>query len=75
MTAKILDGKVMSAEIRESIAVRVAKMKESGIIPGLAVILVGNDPASEIYVRNKQKACDEVGIYGRTIRLDEQISQ
>ena len=75
MTAKILNGKLLSAEIKESIACRVAKMKESGIIPGLAVILVGNDPASEIYVRNKQKGCDEVGFYSKTIRLDEQISQ
>ena len=52
MSAVILDGKIMSAEIRESIAKRVECMKERGVVPGLAVILVGDAPASEIYVRN-----------------------
>ena len=50
-------------------------MKEKGIVPGLAVILVGNDQASEIYVRNKQKGCEEVGFYSRTIRMEQNISQ
>ena len=75
MAARILDGKVMSAELRKEIAARVEKLKEKGITPGLAVILVGNDPASEIYVRNKGKGCEEVGIYSRTIRLPEDTSQ
>ena len=57
MGAQILDGKVMSAELRAEIAQRVAALKERGVTPGLAVILVGNDPASEIYVRNKGKGC------------------
>ena len=50
MAAQILDGKVMSASLRAEIAERVQKLKEQGVTPGLAVILVGNDPASEIYV-------------------------
>lgn len=75
MSAKILDGKAMSAALRKEIAVRVEKLKEKGITPGLAVILVGNDPASEIYVRNKGKGCEEVGIYSKTIRLPENTSQ
>ncbi len=75
MSAKILDGKIMSAELKAKIAERTRRMKERGIIPGLAVILVGNDPASEIYVRNKQKGCEEVGFYSRTIHMDPDISQ
>ena len=75
MGAQILDGKAMSAELRAGIARRVAALKEKGVTPGLAVILVGNDPASEIYVRNKGKGCEEVGIYSRTIRMPETTSQ
>lgn len=75
MSAKILDGKIMSAELKAQIAERTLKMKEKGIVPGLAVILVGNDPASEIYVCNKQKGCEEVGFYSRTIRMEQNISQ
>ena len=75
MPAKILDGKIMSAELKSQISARTEKLKSRGIIPGLAVILVGNDPASEIYVRNKQKGCEEVGFYSRTIRLESSVSQ
>ena len=75
MGAQILDGKVMSAELRAEIAQRVAALKERGVTPGLAVILVGNNPASEIYVRNKGKGCEETGMYSRTINLPEQTSQ
>ena len=75
MSAKILDGKILSEEIRKQIKERVERLKNRGIIPGLAVILVGNDPASEIYVRNKEKACEETGIYSRTIRMREETTQ
>lgn len=75
MAAEILDGKKMSAELRAEIAQKVRNLKERGVTPGLAVILVGNDPASEIYVRNKGKGCEEVGIYSRTIQLPEETSQ
>ena len=75
MTAKILDGRILSAEIKEDVARRVAAMKQQGVTPGLAVILVGNDPASEIYVRNKGKACEETGMFSRTIRMDAETTQ
>ena len=75
MAAGILDGKAMSEKLRTEIAGRVTALKEKGVIPGLAVILVGKDPASEIYVRNKGKGCEEVGIYSRTIKLPEEITQ
>ena len=75
MAAEILDGKRMSAELRAEIAKRVTELKERGVTPGLAVILVGNDPASEIYVRNKGKGCEEVGIYSRTIHMPEETTQ
>jgi len=76
MAAQILDGAVMSETLRKEIAERVTRLKEDrGITPGLAVILVGEDPASQIYVNNKGKGCAEVGIYSRTIRLDAGISQ
>ena len=75
MGAQILDGKAMSDELRAKIAERVASLKKQGVTPGLAVILVGNDPASEIYVRNKGKGCEETGIYSRTIHLPEDTTQ
>lgn len=76
MSAKLLDGKIISAELREDIAARVAELKEeTGTVPGLAVILVGNDPASEIYVRNKGVACEQAGMLSRTIRMDENATQ
>ena len=75
MAAEILDGKVMSEKLRAEIKDKVQALKNKGIIPGLAVILVGNDPASEIYVRNKEKGCAETGIYSRTIRLDRDVTQ
>ena len=75
MAAQILDGKVMSEKLRAEIAERVAGLKAKGVTPGLAVILVGNDPASEIYVRNKGKGCEETGMYSRTIQLPEETTQ
>lgn len=75
MTARILDGKVLSAQIKEEVTNRVKALKAKGITPGLAVILVGNDPASEIYVRNKGKGCEETGMMSRTIRMDETTTQ
>jgi len=75
MAARLLDGKEMSENLRGKIADRVSVLAQKGIIPGLAVILVGNDPASEIYVRNKGKACKEVGIHSETITLPADITQ
>ncbi len=75
MSAQLLDGKVMSGELRVRIAERVAALKEKGVTPGLAVILVGEDPASQIYVRNKEKGCEEVGMHSVTIRLPADTEQ
>ena len=75
MAAQILDGKAISAELRGAIAQRVARLREKGVTPGLAVILVGADPASQIYVRNKSVGCDQVGIHSVTINLPETTTQ
>lgn len=63
MNAKLIDGKKVSAAIREKLKAEVAALHNSGITPGLAVVIVGDDPASHIYVRNKVKTCAELGIY------------
>jgi methylenetetrahydrofolate dehydrogenase (NADP+)/methenyltetrahydrofolate cyclohydrolase len=63
MPAKILDGAKIASDIRKEVAAEVASLAAAGMRPGLAVILVGHNPASEIYVRGKVKACQEVGIY------------
>ncbi len=75
MSAQLLDGKVMSDALRGEIALRVAALKEKGVHPGLAVILVGEDPASQIYVRNKGVGCEQVGVHSVTIRMPESITQ
>jgi methylenetetrahydrofolate dehydrogenase (NADP+)/methenyltetrahydrofolate cyclohydrolase len=62
MTAKIIDGKAIAADIRKEVAAAVAELGGLGLTPGLATVLVGDDPASHIYVRSKRKACAEVGI-------------
>ncbi len=67
--AKIIDGKAISSEIREEIKRRTARLVEKGVTPGLAVVLVGDDPASAVYVRNKQRACEQVGFYSEQIIL------
>lgn len=63
MGAKIIDGKLISSEIREELKSEVEQLKKNGIIPGLGVILVGEDPASKSYVKAKEKACSDLGIY------------
>ena len=70
-----IDGKAISAALRAEIAAEVAELKKKGITPGLAVILMGEDPASQTYVRNKQKACEEVGFYGEQINLPATTTQ
>ncbi len=73
--AIILDGKIMAAELMEGLKARVDALKEKNVSVGLAVILVGEDPASQVYVRNKGKACEELGILSETIRLPENTTQ
>ena len=72
----LLDGKTLAKEKRENLKKKVEELKEKeGIIPGLAIIRVGNDPASEIYVRNKLKACQEVGIYAVEKHFNEEVNE
>jgi len=71
----ILDGKKLSVKIRENVKVEVQKLQEKEITPGLAVILVGEDPASAAYVKMKSKACKEAGIYSIAHEMPESISQ
>lgn len=73
--ATILSGKELSLRLEIEQAERVKELKEMGIHPGLAVVLAGEDPASQVYVRNKGAACEAVGIYSRTIRLPESCRQ
>ncbi len=74
--ARIIDGRLISAQIRAEIKCqRDAFVEKTGIIPGLAVILVGDDPASAIYVRNKASACEQVGFRSRVIRLGADTTQ
>ena len=75
MAAKLLDGKTISAELEEKLKLRVKALANKGIIPGLTVILVGEDPASQTYVSNKEKACARLGIRSKTIRMPEETTQ
>lgn len=75
MAAQLLSGKEMAEEVLTGVAERVKALTEHGIVPGLAVILVGDDPASQIYVRNKGLACEKVGMHSLTIRMPEHTDQ
>ena len=69
MSARVLDGTVIGKTIRDEVAVEVTRLKATGRRPGLAAVLVGEDPASAVYVRSKGKACEEAGMHSVTIRL------
>ena len=75
MTARIIDGKTIAQEVRAEWKVRAETLKARGIMPGLAVIIVGEDAASKIYVGNKVKACAELGIYSEHIALPADIPE
>lgn len=76
MSAQILDGKAIAADIREQVKARVDSRLEQGHrAPGLAVVLVGENPASQVYVRNKQNACEKVGFHSELIRLPDDTSE
>lgn len=75
MSAVKMDGKALSAKVRGQILAETEALKQKGVTPGLAVIIVGNDPASEIYVRNKEKACAECGFYSEKYALPEETTQ
>jgi methylenetetrahydrofolate dehydrogenase (NADP+)/methenyltetrahydrofolate cyclohydrolase len=75
MTATIIDGKQVAADIRAELKAEVASLKAKGIVPGLGVILVGDDPASNSYVTAKERTCEELGIYSDDNRLPAETSQ
>lgn len=73
--ANIIDGKAIAAKIREEIKEKTDALKKTGVQPGLAVIIVGTDPASQVYVRNKIKACAEVGFYSENYELPAETTE
>lgn len=75
MSAKIMDGNVLAKEVRAEWKIRAGRLTERGMQPGLAVVIVGDNPASSIYVRNKAKACSETGIYSEIHAFPESASQ
>lgn len=75
MTNKIIDGKQIAEQVTDKVQKRVENLKVKGITPGLAVVLVGNNAASQTYVNNKTKTCERLGMYSVLIELDEQVSE
>ncbi len=75
MPARIIDGKAVAEEMRAELAAEIGGLKEKGVTPGLAVVLVGEDPASQVYVRMKGKACEKIGIHSETIRLPVETTE
>lgn len=75
MTAQIIDGKALSAQLRIEVAQRAAALKARGTTPGLAVVLVGDNPASQVYVRNKVLACEEVGFHSVLEKYDASMTE
>ncbi|MGG4143005.1 bifunctional methylenetetrahydrofolate dehydrogenase/methenyltetrahydrofolate cyclohydrolase FolD [Paenibacillus algorifonticola] len=75
MSAHIILGKQISDLIREEIGADTASLKEKGVVPGLAVVLVGDDPASKVYVGSKEKACQQLGLYSEVHRLAESATE
>lgn len=75
MTAKIIDGKLISQQIKDELKLETEQLKVNGITPTLAVILVGNNPASKVYVNNKKKACEYIGIKSLSYELSEDTTQ
>lgn len=73
--AKVLDGKYFAQEIRKEVEKEVAELKGQAITPGLAVIIVGENPASKVYVARKHEACEAIGIYSMVIRMPEEITE
>jgi methylenetetrahydrofolate dehydrogenase (NADP+)/methenyltetrahydrofolate cyclohydrolase len=75
MTAQIIDGKQVAADMRAELKEKVAQLKDKGVTPGLAVVLVGEDPASKSYVTAKERACEEIGIYSDDNRLPAETTE
>ncbi|PZX07268.1 methylenetetrahydrofolate dehydrogenase (NADP+)/methenyltetrahydrofolate cyclohydrolase [Psychrobacillus insolitus] len=75
MTTNRIDGKEVAAQVTENVKKRVEVLKEKGLTPGLAVVLVGNNSASQTYVNNKTKTCERLGMYSVMVTLDENVSE
>jgi len=75
MSAQIIDGKAIGKAVRAEVATEVARLIEQGVVPGLTVVLVGENPASQVYVRMKGRACDEAGMKSGTIRLPATVTE
>ena len=75
MSARIIDGKAIAQGLRQELAVRVGRLKERGVTPGLAVVIVGDDPASKVYVRNKAMACESIGMHSEVHALSADTTQ
>jgi methylenetetrahydrofolate dehydrogenase (NADP+) / methenyltetrahydrofolate cyclohydrolase len=75
MTARNIDGKAIAHAFRAECAVRVGRLKDAGLVPGLAVVIVGDDPASKVYVRNKAKACEAIGMHSEVHAMSADTTQ
>jgi len=75
MTAQLIDGNALSRQLRSEVAERALALKARGVTPGLAVVLVGDNPASQVYVRNKVKACGDVGFHSVLEKYDATLSE
>jgi len=75
MTAQLIDGNALSKQLRAQVAADTARLKAQGLTPGLAVVLVGDNPASQVYVRNKVKACEEAGLHSVLEKYDATLSE
>ena len=74
-TAQLISGTEISKKVKEGLKQEVESLKQKGIVPGLATVLIGDNPASAIYVKNKIKSCGEIGVESFSHHLDENISQ
>lgn len=75
MAAQIIDGKKIAATVQQELEERIQKLKEKAMTPGLAAVLVGENPASAIYVQSKVKKCQELGLFSETVRLPQDVSE
>ena len=75
MTAQLIDGNALSKQLRTQVAADTVKLKAQGLTPGLAVVLVGDNPASQVYVRNKVKACEEAGLHSVLEKYEATLSE
>jgi methylenetetrahydrofolate dehydrogenase (NADP+)/methenyltetrahydrofolate cyclohydrolase len=75
MTAQLIDGNQLSKQLRTEVATRAQALKAKGVTPGLAVVLVGDNPASQVYVRNKVKACEDSGLHSVLEKYDATMTE